>query len=408
MMQNIKNQRALKTTTEYKAHEELYIGLLSGTSIDSIDAGLFSISKKNISTASNIKTIATVSFEIPSSLQSDLNRLITSPTIVMSEYGILNRKLGIVFADAVKELLANSNTKPEAITAIGFHGQTIYHHPDLPYNFSLQLGDPNTLRELTNIPVVTDFRQRDMINNGQGAPLAPLFHQQFFQDAHHNRAIINIGGITNITLVPSKLSVDQLDLNNQNKYIASDLGPGNTLLDQWFRLHNKTSGYSYDYDGQYAQLGEVNITLLNNLLSDQYLQKPWPKSTGREYFNLNWLSDILKNTSIVSPEDVQRTLLEFTAQIIAKNIINNNLNIEIQEAYLCGGGANNSFLTKRIVELIKPIELYNTDRLNIHADWVEAALFAWLAYCSWHKQPHNLKYITGNKKEHTQLGCVYY
>lgn len=385
--------------------KEYYIGLLSGTSIDSIDAALFSIDTEN--TAINL--IQTLDYKIDQKTKDKLNNIIINTNINLKELGETDKLLGIVFADAVNSLLAKSDIDKNNITAIGFHGQTVFHHPEPPYNFSMQLGDANTLTEKTNIPVVTDFRQRDMVHNGQGAPLAPLFHQQFFTDQHKARAIVNIGGITNITLL-----ANTNDLNKANKsFIASDLGPGNTLLDQWYRQNNEGTKLDYDQDGNYAKLGNLNQIFLDKLLSDSYFTKPWPKSTGREYFNLSWLNRILKDIAEINPQDVQNTLTELTAYLIADSVVNNP-QINIQEVYLCGGGAYNKFLISRIVKLInqkvgnEQIIINSTQALGLEPDWVEAATFAWLAYCSWHKQEHNLKYITGSNKTSCHLGCIYY
>jgi anhydro-N-acetylmuramic acid kinase len=378
--------------------KEYYIGLLSGTSIDAIDVGLFEINNKS----QTIKTLNTLNYAIPLNLKNNLNQIIINKNTSLQNIGELDRKLGIVFANAVSELLKHANIPHHDITAIGFHGQTIFHHPQKPYNFTIQLGDPNTIIETVKIPVVTDFRQRDIVNGGQGAPLAPLFHRQFFYSNNNNRAIINIGGISNITLLAK-------DANITNEhYIASDLGPGNTLLDQWFCKHHPNSAHQYDQDGHYAKSGTVNLNLLNKMLQDNYFSQSWPKSTGREYFNLNWLDQYLQENNSISPLDIQRTLLELTAQIIATNVLKNSSDLQINEVYICGGGAYNTFLLQRISELLNPITVNTTDKLGIEANWVEAATFAWLAACTWHKKTLNLKYITGNVNSASILGCLYY
>lgn len=376
---------------------EFYIGLLSGTSIDGVDAAIVEIN------LNKINLISCLNYEIPNHLKSTLNSIIKNPNINLNDLGKTHRELGLVFSEAVIDLLAKANMRANHITAIGFHGQTIMHQPELPLNFTIQIGCPSTIIEQTQIPVVTDFRQRDMVNGGQGAPLAPLFHQKFFSAASINRAIVNIGGITNITLLQN-LSEPIKEIN-----IASDIGPGNTLLDLWYRSNNKINNNYYDQDGCWAKTGQVHTSLLENLLSDPYFKQPWPKSTGREYFNLLWLDNYLKNY-IINPSDVQRTLLELTASIIAHNVKNNSLNATcpITETYICGGGASNVFLMNRLQDLLSPIMLHKTDKLDIPSDWVEAALFAWLAYCNWQKHKLNLKYITGNKNTNSILGCAYY
>lgn len=374
--------------------QEYYIGLLSGTSIDSIDAALFTID------SDKIQLIHTHGHEIPNKLKQELNNIIQKPIIELEYLGKLNRQLGVIFSEAVLALLNSAKKNASSITAIGFHGQTVFHHPIQPYNFTMQLGCPSTIVEKTKIPVITDFRQRDMVNGGQGAPLAPLFHQRFFKAEQKNRAIINIGGITNITLLVN---------NSDLLYIASDLGPGNTLLDLWFRQHNLSSAYYYDFNGDFAKSGELNTDLLQLLLSDPYFTKSWPKSTGREYFNADWLNNYLKKITIheqIPPNDVQCTITELTALVITNCLDQQQVNYD--EVYLCGGGARNKYLVDRIKSLSKNRDVQFTDVIGINIDWVEAATFAWLAYCSWHKQAHNLKHITGNKTEQSSLGCIYY
>ena len=381
---------------------ELFIGLLSGTSIDSIDAVILEIQHNNL------RLVTSHSHTIPQELKNSLHNLIANQTTNLQNLGEINRRLGLVFAEAVQAILIKQSLSANKITAIGFHGQTVFHQPDLPYNFSLQLGCANTITEKTSIPVITDFRQRDMINNGQGAPLAPLFHQQFFKHETINRAVVNIGGISNITLL--------INSPDNSLYIASDLGPGNTLLDLYFRnnhYNKEHDAFDFDYNGSWAAIGEVHQDLLNKLLSDDYFSKPWPKSTGREYFNLAWLNSYLKQAQfgLISAKDIQRTLLELTAKIIADAIIHHNHcypRYQISEVYICGGGAYNTLLLTRITELLQPLHVTTTEELNMPVEWVEAALFAWLACCTWHKQKCNLKYITGNKNSETMLGCVYY
>ncbi len=397
-------------------YQELYIGLLSGTSVDSIDVAVCSI------TESSLNILATHNHPFDPDILKNIQQTIANQYINIKEFGELNRKLGILFADAVNTTLKQNRLQANSIAAIGFHGQTIFHNPEPPYNFSWQLGCPNTLIEQTKIPVITDFRQRDMMNGGQGAPLAPLFHEKFFKHKSVNRAIVNIGGISNISLL--------LHNNSSASCIASDLGPGNTLLDLYYRQnhpetrtfqHQHQHQHNYDYNGSWAETGQVNPKLLELFLADAYFNKAWPKSTGREYFNLHWLeNNLAKYRSLynvepeseqTSPKTIQRTLLELSARLISDTIRNHNKNnphAAILEVYLCGGGAHNQLLLSRISELLNPISVNKTDALHMPVDWVEAALFAWLAYCTWNRQKLNLKHITGNKNSETMLGCVYY
>ena len=377
--------------------KSLYIGLLSGTSVDSIDVAVCEISNNSLSVK------ATHSHPIDSDIKKNLHALIANQNASIKDLGELNRRLGILFAQAVNTILLQNHLKSADITAIGFHGQTIFHQPQPPYNFSWQLGCANSLTEQTQIPVVTDFRQRDMINNGQGAPLAPVFHEQVFKKTGVNRAVINIGGISNVSLL--------VEQSSEQNFIGSDVGPGNTLLDIFYRKNHSNSDQDFDKNGDWAQSGSVNQQLLAELLADSYFKKPWPKSTGREYFNLAWLEAKLSKLKLaLAAADIQRTLLELTARIIADSVLNHNLlnQNKISEVYLCGGGAHNKLLFTRISELLAPISVNKTDVLNIPADWVEAALFAWLGYCTWNKQKLKLKHITGNKNSETMLGCVYF
>lgn len=376
---------------------EYYIGLLSGTSIDSIDTGIFEI------TPNSVNLINALNYEIDNKTKNDLHNIISRQSVKLSELGNLNRRLGELFYQSVQEILAKTNIDKNQIKAIGLHGQTLFHYPEQSNGFTMQIGDPNTIAEKTQIPVITDFRQRDIVNNGQGAPLAPLFHQKFFRDALKTRAIINIGGITNITILDSQ---ELLDTAEQVNYISSDLGPGNTLIDQWFRIHNEKSNYQYDYNGEFAKTGKINQDLLADLLLDNYFKKAWPKSTGREYFNLEWLNLYLKKHNKIPPEDIQATLTELTATIIANTI--KAYKHKIDEVYLCGGGAYNQFLLSRIKLLLPTTKIEITEQLGLSANWVESATFAWLAYCTWHKQKHQLSNITGSQAKDTLLGCIYF
>ncbi|MFT7130988.1 MAG: anhydro-N-acetylmuramic acid kinase [Gammaproteobacteria bacterium] len=371
----------------------LYIGLMSGTSLDSIDAALVSIEDEQCTLINSIE------HPIPTVLRQQLISLCQPGNNEIDSMGEADSHLGQIFSEAVLALLKKSGNTPHDIVAIGSHGQTIRHRPSGTHAFTLQIGDPNTIAHLTQITTVADFRRRDVAAGGQGAPLAPAFHRAFFGSKQHNRAIINIGGIANITY-----------LGSDGDYLAYDTGPGNTLLDAWI---SEIQELNYDHDGEWANTGTINSPLLNHLLSHPYFSQGLPKSTGREDFNLNWLKLSLENISL-PPEDTQATLLELTAQSIISAV--NTLSNPVTEIYICGGGAYNKALMSRLRALVatsdenKPdiqaTKIGNTQELGIAAEWVEAAAFAWLAKQTIEGKTGNLRRATGASSE-VILGAIY-
>lgn len=361
--------------------KDYYIGLMSGTSIDAIDAVLVDFSTQTPT------LINALNYPIPNSLRADLQALCQPGDNEIERMGYADTQLGSLFAEAVNELLNKSNTPAKNICAIGSHGQTIRHTPEGNHPFTIQIGDANQIAERTGITTVADFRRRDMAAGGQGAPLVPAFHAAVFgdnefQSPEHTRVILNIGGISNITVLPVKAD-----------YAVSgfDTGPGNGLMDAWVQ---KNKQQNFDQNGQWAATGNVNKTLLTQLLSSDFLSKTPPKSTGRELFNLNWLEQQLSAVSENIPEvDVQATLCEFTA-ISITDAINQHGN-EATEVIVCGGGARNHFLMKRLSEHLKQIDVNTTDDLGLPAEWVEAAAFAWLARETLANRPGNVPSVTG-------------
>jgi anhydro-N-acetylmuramic acid kinase len=307
--------------------------------------------------------------------------------------GQADRELGLAFGAAVNSLLQNAGIPHSAVRAIGSHGQTIRHRPPAPHQnhpFTLQVGDPSSIAQLTGIATVADFRRRDIAAGGQGAPLVPAFHRAVF-NSNRCRAIVNIGGIANITLLPTAGSV-----------LGFDTGPGNTLMDSWITRHR---GESYDRDGAWAAAGKVVPSLLTSLLNDPYFAAPAPKSTGREHFNLAWLDrHLAESTSPVSASDVQATLAELTAQSIARAIV--ALSPAPREVFVCGGGAYNSHLMVRLEALLHPRQLGNTAQLGIAPEWVEATAFAWLAQQTLAGKPGNEPAVTG-AQSYCVLGAIY-
>jgi anhydro-N-acetylmuramic acid kinase len=368
---------------------ELYIGLISGTSIDAIDAALVDFSEPIP------KLIATHSHAIPDKLRISLHDLCATNANDTKLVDAADIKLGNLFADAALTLSKKAKIKNTTIKAIGSHGQTILHQPNASPPFSLQIGDPRIIATKTKIATVANFRQKDIELGGQGAPLTPAFHNIIFRKDEIDRFVLNIGGITNITYLPAA---------NNKPIIGFDAGPGNTLLDLWSRLQQQKH---YDKDGQWAAHGKINQDLLDLYMQDDYFTLPYPKSTGRDYFNLAWLTTNFKKLNkTISPQNIQTTLTALTVTSIVHTIkqITSNNNYEL---LVCGGGVHNSYLMQQLQQAIKPNKLYPTDQKGFPADWIEAATFAWFATQNLAKQPTDLTNVTGAKKP-TILGEVFY
>lgn len=365
---------------------DLYVGLMSGTSMDGIDVAIVDFS--NVSP----KVIDFHTFAYPENLAKLLHSLCQPHENEIVNFGHADRASARAFAQAVTKMLERNQMRPSEIKAIGSHGQTIRHHPDGQCGFSLQIGDPNTLAIETGIKVVADFRRKDIALGGQGAPLAPAFHKAVFSDHLNSRVIVNIGGMANLTYLPC----DQTEA-----IIGFDTGPGNTLLDGWCRRHQ---GTEFDQDGAWAAQGKHDAMLLELLLSDPFIQQPYPKSTGREAFNLKWLDQkIAELGHPVSANSVQATLAHFTSRSIAINI--HQLS-NVKQVYVCGGGAKNEFLMESLENELFDCDLFTTDTLGIHHDAVEAVAFAWLAYAHQHNLPGNIPSVTGAKRT-AVLGGLY-
>ncbi len=328
----------------------LYIGIMSGTSMDAVDTVIVDFSE-------GAQLVAHHELALPEVLRTEiiaLNR-VTENELARSQQ--LSQALAYLFAEAVEQLLADANIRPSAIRAIGSHGQTLRHQPEGKHGYSLQIGCGHRLAELTGICVVNDFRNRDIAANGQGAPLVPAFHQAFLHSTTEHRAIVNIGGMANVTL-----------LDDQSLQ-GFDTGPGNVLLDYWYQQHHQGL---FDREGQWAATGQVIPALLDAMLSEKFFALSAPKSTGRERFNADWLHRHIQHYAHQAA-DVQATLLELTARTIA-----DALNDSCQALYLCGGGAFNKQLRQRL-HAITQLNVEKTDNLGIDAQWMEAIAFAWLA-----------------------------
>lgn len=364
--------------------KDLYIGLLSGTSLDAIDLALCEINKNNF------RVIKTFSYPVNKVTKEHCLKYTQSENVNLIDFYSLDTKLGKLFADAVNSFLFLEKINPKDIIAIGSHGQTIKHYPNLEHPFTVQFGDPNIIAKKTNITTVSDFRRGDLALNGQGAPLIPLFHKYLFKTEKEDRVILNLGGIANISFLPS---------DSTKEIIGFDTGPANTFLDLWI---NECKQKNYDNKGEFARSGKIIRELLNNLLKEPYYYQPYPKSTGREYFSFSYLKKHLKKK--YSNNDIQATLVELTA-ITSVNEINNLL--ENGTLIICGGGIYNSFLLERInFHLNNKIKMCSSNEFGVLPDWIEASLFAWLAYNRINEIKLDYKKVTGSIKS-SVLGAVY-
>ncbi len=361
---------------------------MSGTSLDGIDIAIADIADDNTCHLVTAKT-----FAFPERLLQTLHHIISEQHCSLQQLGSLNIELGQLIGKCINILLKETALSAQAILAIGCHGHTIFHSPESQYPFSMQIGDPHTIAEMTTICTVADFRQRDIASSGQGAPLVPAFHHYAFSSQTTARAIINIGGISNISYLPD---------NDDEAVIGFDSGPGNTLLDAWIKRHLNRA---YDKDGEWAAQGEVNLSLLEQFLCDDYFNQAIPKSTGREYFNLNWLDQQLAFfDKPVSAQDVQATLLHLTAQAIAKDM--QYYCPTVESVFICGGGSHNKALFDLLKSLLAKQIVTTTEKLGIHPDWVEACAFAWLAYRTVNNKSGNIPSVTGASHP-VVLGAIY-
>jgi anhydro-N-acetylmuramic acid kinase len=363
---------------------DYYIGLISGTSMDGIDAALVNIQERSID------VVRTREHSYPDELRRQLMQTIREPrNCALDDLGRLDRWVGECFSDAAAALLEDAAVDASAVNAIGSHGQTIRHQPDAPRPFTLQIGDPTIIANGTGIVTVADFRRADIALGGQGAPLTPLFHEWLFRQTGLNRIVLNIGGIANVTI----LRGDAADTT------GFDTGPGNTLLDAWVGKH---CGEPFDRDGSWAAQGILNEELLSRLSADAYFSTAPPKSTGFEYFNLEWLQ--AAGVEELEPADVQATLCTLTADTIA-TAIRSSL-ADGSDVLVCGGGVHNLELMRRLRAALPAISIESTASVGLDPDWVEAAAFAWLAMRTVHRLPGNLPSVTGASRS-TVLGAIH-
>lgn len=359
----------------------LYLGVMSGTSLDGLDIAL-------IEQEQNTRLLGTHYLPMPDELRSSLLSLCAPGPDELARAAIAEQQWVHLAAQGINALLAQHGIAAHSIRAIGSHGQTVRHEPTR--GFSIQIGNPALLVELTGISVVSDFRRRDVAAGGQGAPLVPAFHDALFASVNSTRAILNVGGFSNLSLLDPDRPVH-----------GFDCGPGNVLLDAWIHRHQ---GVAYDHEGQWAGSGQVQMNLLKAMLSDPYFHTQGPKSTGRELFNLAWVDQHLQSLPALAAVDVQATLLELTAISITEALKAAQQNTEM--LLVCGGGAHNHSLMRRLAQLLPNSRVSSTDEQGVPADWVEAMAFAWLAHCCLEGIPANRPSVTGAQGLRV-LGAIY-
>ena len=406
---------ALEQTVFANFDDGLYIGMMSGTSLDGMDAVLCQFDgEENIQQP--LRLLASISQDFPPRLREvllalcqpngvqELTPTMGEPSSELDWFGWASKEYAEFASDVVNNLLQQSNTDVESVLAIGCHGQTVRHRPQM--GFSLQLLDANIIAERTGISVVSDFRRRDMAVGGQGAPLVPAFHQALFATPDSTRVLLNLGGIANITVLPANANLINANpandaLVNNSSVIGYDTGPANLLLDAWTALHTDKD---YDAGGAWAQSGQVVEPLLNQLIEHPFFARTYPKSTGREDFNLAWLQSELQKFDQASAHiryssaDVQATLTELTAMSASMQI---NMFIKAKEnssVYVCGGGALNDYLMTRLQAHLPHCKVETTASLGLNPAWVEAVAFAWLARQTLMGETGNLPAVTGASK----------
>ncbi|UXN36397.1 anhydro-N-acetylmuramic acid kinase [Avibacterium paragallinarum] len=368
---------------------QYYLGVMSGTSLDGVDLALMDFSLQPA------QLVATDFVPMPQNLRENLTALIHSGQGTLQQIGELDQQLGLLYADSINQFLTKHSLSSTQIQAVGCHGQTIWHAPQGQFPFTWQIGNANVIAAKTGITTIADFRRKDMAYGGQGAPLVPAFHHSIFADPTRITVVLNIGGISNISVLAPNQPV-----------IGYDTGVGNALMDSWIAKHQ---GKPYDKNGEWAKTGQSNAALLQALLADPYFSLPAPKSTGRERFNLAWLEKILaKQIALfpLAPQDVQATLAEFTAQCTARELARFAQSDLPCLLLVCGGGARNPVIMAHLQRLLPEWQLATTTDYGLDADYLEAAAFAWLAYRRMENLPSNEPSVTGAGRA-VSLGVIY-
>ncbi len=362
---------------------DLYLGMISGTSADGIDVALVRFDPEP-------QLLLGRTYRWDDALR---NRLIElgqgGEATSLDELGELDVQVAQAFAHAAGRLITQSGLDRAQVRAIGSHGQTVRHRPDGTFPFTWQMGDGNVIAERTGIPTVADFRRRDVAAGGHGAPLMPAFHAAMLHAPSEDRAVLNLGGIGNLTLLPGSGAVR-----------GFDTGPANALLDAWCERH---TGQAFDAGGAFAASGQVDTKLLDRLLDETWFTLPPPKSTGREQFHLAWVEDKLGKTK-ATPADVQATLLELSAVTVANAL--RATQPDTKRVMVCGGGVHNPLLMERLASRLAGITVESTQVHGLHPDYVEAMGFAWLARETLAGRPGNLPSVSGAKGLRV-LGALY-
>lgn len=370
----------------------IYIGVMTGTSMDGVDLVAASFDPLHVH--------ATLTVPFAPELRDELMALTLPDINEIDRMGKADIALAKMIGHGINTLIEKNNLDRSQIRAIGSHGQTIRHRPE--HGFTLQIGDPHLITEITQIPVISDLRRRDMAAGGQGAPLVPAFHQALFQHPDIHRVILNLGGIANVSMLPA---------GQPDKVYGFDTGPANILMDAW--CHRYT-GQPYDENGDWAAYGQPIRSLLERLGAHEYFSKEPPKSTGREDFNLEWLDEQLSDWRNDldyeeledTPENIQATLMKLTTRAIKKAIYRCDL-MDTGEVYVCGGGAYNSHLLEQLRWRLRKHHwtVQTTEVLGLSPTWVEATAFAWLAMRFVQGQAGNLPAVTGAKGDRI-LGSI--
>ncbi|WP_298828575.1 anhydro-N-acetylmuramic acid kinase [uncultured Piscinibacter sp.] len=368
---------------------EIYIGLMSGTSLDGVDGVLIEWSD-----------LAPPTLQVHGHCHLPFDELLASELLALNQRGedelhraaLAGNAVARRYAEVVQQLLARASRPASAVAAIGAHGQTVRHRPQQfdGSGYTLQLNNPSLLAELTGIAVIADLRSRDLAAGGQGAPLVPAFHRAMFGNCDASLAVLNLGGIANLTLLSADGSV-----------LGFDCGPGNALLDHWVRLHR---GQAFDDAGRWAASGRVIESLLSALQREPYFDHPPPKSTGRDLFHADWLAQRLALVGAADPADVQATLAELTAWACTRDL--QRLLPQARELLVCGGGAFNDHLMARLAAGLPGMHVGSTAQRGLPPDQVEACAFAWLARAFMRREPASLPAVTGARGTRV-LGCLY-
>jgi len=355
--------------------DELIIGLMSGTSVDGIDAALVSFES-----ACKLSVVETEFTPFSDDLRAAINSTaLNNSMLFRNEDSPLHKELAEHYAQASLSLIKKSALRTGDISAIANHGQTVRHEPNATAPFSLQLGDGQLVADRTRIRTISQFRQADIAAGGQGAPLMTAFHNVLFGRSD-DAFVLNLGGIANISRLGAQV-------------VGFDTGPGNCLMDQWIEQH---LGQRFDRDAEWASSGTRIESVLSQLMTDPYLHEPHPKSTGTDHYNLHWLNRQIPDLGDYPPEDIQASLLAFTVESIGLAL--EQLNARTGELYVCGGGAQNPAIMASLKHRLNSFEIDKTDALGVPSDWVESVGFAWLGYCKQHNIPSNLPSVTGADK----------